>query len=91
MAPKPERRRNPLQTSWWTYPGVMGNCVVARVMQEMSPLVDVARSSLDDFLPLAAALNADHAFRNQNSHQFVRWDLVRILYDNQVDQIVRVR
>ena len=85
MASKPQRRCNPLETSRWSDNGIVGDCIITCIVQEMSPLVNIAGPGFDDFVPLAPAPDAGHTSGSQDPHYFVPGDITGILYDNQVD------
>jgi hypothetical protein len=69
---------------------IISDCVVARIVQEMSPLIDIVGPGFYDFFPLAAAPRAGNAPWRQDSHYLAPGNVALILYEYQVNQIVCV-
>ncbi len=91
MAAQPQRRREPLETSRRPDDSVLGHRVVARIVQEMAPLVDIVRPGFPRHGPFPVPQHAGRPARGQNTHRFILRDFAGVLDDNQVDEIIRVR
>ncbi len=91
MASKPQRRRNPLETSRRSDNRVVGNCVVACVMQKVSPLVNIVGPWFDDFFQSASAPSAGYSSRGKDTHYLVPSDIACFLYNDKVYKIICVR
>ncbi len=90
VASRPFRRADPLEMLRRPDDGVAGHGVVARVVQVMSPFVDVGGPRLDRLCPLAVLLDVRHAVGAQDAHHFVHRDGAQVLRDEQVDEVVGV-
>ena len=69
---------------------VMGDSIVAGVMQVMSPFVDLFRPGIDGFLPFSILLETKHSVWGKHSQCFLLWNITKIFCNNQIDEVVGI-
>ena len=90
MVTRPQGTGCPTHAPGRSDPLIVGDRVVAGVVQVVRPLVDLRRPRLHHFRPAAVGLDAGDGTRGQNTHHLRMGYAAEVFGDNEVDEVVGV-